>query len=123
MIESHPSSWIDAPMYDRFLSLSLRAPRPAADRGPGRPADLPPAPDDASGERVLAQVPGELRRDALVVTRTEHGYAVRRVGRLTDDQVELLPVDDAAADAAPAERVARDDERVVGTVVLRWGTM
>lgn len=122
MIESHPSSWTDVPMFDRFLSFRLGALPRQADRStapaPQRAADAPPVDDTPAGERVLAQVPGELRRDALVVTRLGGHYDVRRVGRVTDDQVELLPVDDPAA--ARAERVRRDDERVVGTVLLRW---
>ena len=108
-------------MYERFLSLRLGALPRQADRPTAftRAADTLPVDDAAGGERVLAQVPGELRRDALVVARLADRYEVRRVGRLTDDQVELLPVDDPAP-AARAERVPRDDGRVVGTVLLRW---
>ena len=108
-------------MYDRFLSLRLGATPRQADRAP---LSTPVRGDDVpDGERVLAQVPGELRRDALVVTRLADRYEVRRVGRLTDDQVELLPVDDDPAPARHAERVARDDARVVGTVLLRWSEL
>ena len=107
-------------MYERFLSLRLGALPRQADRPTAYPraADTLPVDDATGGERVLAQVPGELRRDALVVARLADRYEVRRVGRLTDDQVELLPVDAPAP--ARAERVPRDDARVVGTVLLRW---
>lgn len=107
-------------MYDRFLSLRLGALPRQADRPAvfTRAADTLPVDDAAAGERVLARIPGELRRDALVVARVADRYEVRRVGRLTDDQVELLPVDDPAP--ARAERVPRDDGRLVGTVLLRW---
>lgn len=88
-------------MYDRFVSLRL-------------PSTPPSARPDA--EVVLARVDAELRHDALVVTRHADHYEMRRVGHLTADQVELLPL----ADERPAERLRRDDTRVVGTVLLRW---
>ncbi len=65
---------------------------------------------------VLARCDAPLRPDALVVAREADGYALRRVGRVSGDAVELLPT----TGGAPAERVAPGAGAVVGTVVMRW---
>jgi hypothetical protein len=79
----------------------------------GRPATPTAAPPP---DVVLARSGAPLRPDALVVAREADGYALRRVGRVGAEGVELLPT---TADAPPL-CVAPDAAAVVGTVVMRW---
>ena len=98
MIESsyHPAT------AERFVRVRLgHAPSPAA-----------PLPPDV----VLARRGAPLRPDALVVAREADGYALRRVGRVGADGVELLPTGPGASPRC----VAPDADAVVGTVVMRW---
>ena len=121
MTELHPRTTAADPTDGRFVTLRLGG-RAAAVRAP---ADRAVAPDEGraaageSGEVVVAQLGTALRPDAVVVARRPSGYEVRRVGRITDDTVELLPLDPVAT---PVE-VPRDGRAVVGAVVMRWSAL
>lgn len=71
----------------------------------------------AHPEVVLARLDAPLRPAALVVACRGGAAELRRVGRVSDEAVELLP---EAADAAPPLRVARAEAPLLGTVLLRW---
>ena len=93
---------------DPFVRVRV-APRPPRDAGAASvPADV-----------VLLRRDEPLRPDALVVAHDAGGLALRRVGRVSAEAVELLPV---AADADRA-RTRADAGAVVGTVVMRWHAM
>lgn len=77
-------------------------------------SEASPAP--ASREVVLARCDGAVWPDALVVARREERVALCRVARVTDDAVELLPVEDGDAPL----RLGRGDPGLLGTVLLRW---
>ena len=94
---------------DPFVRVRV-VPRPPRDPRPHDVAAGPPP------EIVLVRRDEPLRADALVVARDADGLSLRRVGRMSADAVELLPV---AADAHPV-RVPADARAVVGTVVMRW---
>ena len=69
----------------------------------------------APPELVLVSREEPLRPDALVVARDREGLALRRVGRVGADAVELLP---ESADVRPIR--AEPAGCVVGTVLMRW---
>lgn len=75
-------------------------------------------------EVVLARLDAPLRPSALVVACRGDAAELCRVGRVSDDGVELLAV---AADAAPPRRVAAGEARgeapLLGTVLLRWAAL
>ena len=77
-------------------------------------ADAPPA--APAREVVLARCDGPVAPDALVVARRDERYALCRVARVTDDALELLPLDGLGAPV----RVRRDGPDLLGTVLLRW---
>ena len=93
----HPTTCVDP-----FVRVRV-APRPP------RATDAPPPADV-----VLVRQDEPLRPHALVVAREEDGLALRRVGRVETDRVELLPV---TADARPA---CVRSGAVLGTVLMRW---
>ena len=121
MTELHPRTTAADPTDSRFVTLRLGG-RTAAVRTPADRAVMPDggrADADAAGEVVVAQLGAALRSDAVVVARRPSGYEVRRVGRITDDTIELLPLDRMAAPV----QVPRDGRAVVGAVVMRWKPM
>ena len=89
---------------DPFVRVRV-VPRPPRDAGASPVADV-----------VLLRRDEPLRPDALVVAHDAGGLALRRVGRVSADVVELLPV---VADADRG-RTRADAGAVVGTVVMRW---
>jgi phage repressor protein C with HTH and peptisase S24 domain len=52
----------------------------------------------------------------VVARHPEHGYVVKRVGRVSSVRVELVSLN---ADYAPLE-IPNDSALVLGTVLLRW---
>lgn len=66
---------------------------------------------------VLVSREEPLRPDALVVARDRDGLALRRVGKVGADAVELLP---ESADVRPIR--AEPVGCVLGTVLMRWRT-
>jgi SOS-response transcriptional repressor LexA len=55
--------------------------------------------------------------DTVVVARVpDHGYVVKRVGRVTRSRLELTSLNTAFAPVT----VPREPGTVVGTVVMRW---
>jgi hypothetical protein len=77
-------------------------------------ADAPPT--AVARDVVLARCDGPVAPDALVVARQDERYALCRVARVTDDALELLPMEGAGAPL----HLRRDAPDVVGTVLLRW---
>jgi hypothetical protein len=66
---------------------------------------------------VLVRLASAVARDTVVVARhPENGYVVKQVGAVTDGQLELLSLNPAF----PPITIPRDDQLVLGTVVLRW---
>ena len=132
MSAQHPSVMpadpgADRPVPGRFVSLRLPARGPAASTA-------------AAGEVVLARLDDDLRPDTVVLARSAdlrtdrhddvcddlradveafEALEVRRVGRVTAESVELLPLDEAL----PPRVVPRAGDAVVGTVVLRWSAV
>ena len=96
MLDSHLGT---APADECFVRV------PLADAAPAAARDI-----------VLARCDGAVAPDALVVARRAERYTLCRVARVTDDALELQPVEDDA----PPLRVGRDGAEVLGTVVLRW---
>ncbi len=116
MSAQHPPLHPGPVAADRYLSLRLPAPGPATWATDG-------------GEVVLARVDEEPRPHALVVVRggdTAPSAAaggdgadrleVRKVGRVTPESVELIPLDGGVTPRV----VPRAGDAVVGTVLLRW---
>lgn len=77
-------------------------------------ADAPPS--AATRDVVLARCDGPVAPDALVVARHDERYALCRVARVTDDALELLPLDGAGAPL----HLRRGAPDMLGTVILRW---
>lgn len=106
---------------ERFVTVHLPA-APATGPSPS------PAPSHHQAcarathpEVVLARLDLPLRPSALVVACGCGGAAeLRRVGRVSDEGVELLA---EAADAAAPLRVARAEAPLLGTVLLRWAAL
>ncbi len=69
-----------------------------------------------SGDTVLVKLGAELARDTVVVARCDDGYVVKRVGRITRQELELISLNPAF----PLIRVRRTEGAVLGTVMLRW---
>ena len=70
-----------------------------------------------TGDTVLVQIGSKVVRDTVVLARLpDAGYVVKRVGRVTRSLLELVSLNSAF----PPIIVSRDQEAVVGTVVLRW---
>ncbi|HEU4630202.1 MAG TPA: hypothetical protein VFS08_10695 [Gemmatimonadaceae bacterium] len=92
------------PPGERFVRIPLADAAGAASRVAG------------SRDVVLARRDGPVLPDALVVARRDQRVSLCRVTRVTDDALEMLPVE---GDGAPL-RVARDGPDVLGTVLLRW---
>jgi hypothetical protein len=71
-----------------------------------------------SGDIVLVKLGPEAVRDTVVVARRpDDGYVVKRVGRVTPGQLELVSLNPEF----PAPIIVdRDEGAVTGTVVLRW---
>lgn len=119
MTAQHPSVHPVPAGSHRFVSLRLPAREPAARA-------------IATSEIVLARVDDEPRPHDLVVVRGRAGDAgdtndrgraddgggleVRKIGRVTPESVELIPLDEGA----PPRVVPRAGDAVVGTVLLRW---
>ena len=70
-----------------------------------------------AGDRLLVRL-GELCRagDVIVARHVDHGYVVKRVGRLGRMTIELLSFN---ASYRPM-RVRHSDLNIMGTVILRW---
>jgi SOS-response transcriptional repressor LexA len=69
-----------------------------------------------SGDTVLVKLGPDVSRDSIVVARCDDGYVVKRVGRIERRELELVSLNPSF----PPMRVARETDRVLGTVVLRW---
>ena len=70
-----------------------------------------------SGDVVLVKLGPDVRQDSVVVARLpDHGYVVKRVGRLTAAFLELVSLNPEF----PSLRIPRSFDPVLGTVVLRW---
>jgi SOS-response transcriptional repressor LexA len=69
-----------------------------------------------SGDTVLVKLGPDVSRDSIVVARCDDGYVVKRVGRIERRELELVSLNPTF----PSIRVAREADRVLGTVVLRW---
>lgn len=70
-----------------------------------------------TGDTILVRLGPELAADQVVVARhPEHGYVVKKVGRVTPMRVELTSLN---ADY-PSLEIPNDASLVLGTVVLRW---
>lgn len=91
----------------RFVSLRLARAAPGAQ--PGTATSL-------VDEVVLARLDDDPRPDSVVLAREAGVFTMRRVGRVTPESVELLPLDTPA----PPRLVPRGHDAVVGTVLLRW---
>ena len=96
MLDSHLGT---APADECFVRV------PLADAAPAARRDI-----------VLARRDPVVAPDALVIARREERYALCRVARVTDDVLELQPVE---GDPPPL-RVGPGGAEVLGTVVLRW---
>jgi hypothetical protein len=71
-----------------------------------------------SGDIVLVKLGPDAVRDTVVVARRpDDGYVVKRVGRVTPGQLELVSLN---PDFPAPIIVDRDEGTVTGTVVLRW---
>ena len=71
-----------------------------------------------SGDIVLVKLGPDAVRDTVVVARRpDDGYVVKRVGRVTPAQLELVSLN---PDFPTPIIVDRDEGAVTGTVVLRW---
>jgi len=71
-----------------------------------------------SGDVVLVKLGPDAVRDTVVVARRpDDGYVVKRVGRVTPGQLELVSLN---PDFPAPIIVDRDEGTVTGTVVLRW---
>ena len=93
---------------------------PVLDAGPFVRVRVAPRRPRAAGSApvpdvVLVSRDEPLRPDALVVARDRDGLALRRVGKVGPNAVELLP---EAADVRPIR--AEPSACVVGTVLMRW---
>ena len=70
-----------------------------------------------TGDTILVRLGRELMADQVVVARhPEHGYVVKRVGRMTPAHVEL----ESLNPDYPRLEIPNDAALVLGTVVLRW---
>jgi phage repressor protein C with HTH and peptisase S24 domain len=70
-----------------------------------------------TGDTVLVQLGAKISRDTVVLARLpDGGYAIKRVGRVTQARLELISLN---ADFAPIV-LRRDERTVIGTVVVRW---
>jgi SOS-response transcriptional repressor LexA len=70
-----------------------------------------------SGDVVLVKLGAAPVRDSVVVARRpDHGYVVKRVGRVQGSSVELLSLNPDF----PPITVPRTEQSIVGTVVMRW---
>lgn len=70
-----------------------------------------------TGDTILVRLGRDLIVDQVVVARhPEHGYVVKRVGRMTPTRVEL----ESLNPAYPTLEIPNDAALVLGTVVLRW---
>jgi phage repressor protein C with HTH and peptisase S24 domain len=69
-----------------------------------------------SGDTVLVKLGTDVARDTVVVARCDDGYVVKRVGRATRRELELISLNPAF----PPMQVRREEGAVLGTVVLRW---
>ena len=65
---------------------------------------------------LLVKRGSELARDAIVVARTDDGYVVKRVARVSGGWVELVSLNAAYAPL----RIRRDPRAILGRVVMRW---
>ena len=70
-----------------------------------------------TGDTILVKVGPELTAGHVIVARhPEHGYVVKRVGRISPMRIELTSLN---ADY-PALEIPNDASLVLGTVLLRW---
>ena len=100
--------------------MSYPIAHPVLDAGPFVRVRVVPRRPRAAGSApvpdvVLVSREEPLRPDALVVARDRDGLALRRVGRVGADAVELLP---ESAEVRPIR--AEPAGCVVGTVLMRW---
>ena len=72
-----------------------------------------------TGDVVLVNMYGEVRRDRVIVAcHPEDGYVCKRVVRVTREAIELASIDPTRAGIT----IPRDRNHVLGTVVLVWCT-
>lgn len=70
-----------------------------------------------SGDTILVKVSDAIARDTVVVARHgDDGYVVKRVGRVSRRQLELLSLNEAYAPVI----VRREPGTLLGTVMMRW---
>jgi repressor LexA len=70
-----------------------------------------------TGDSVLVRVDPNVVRDTVILAKLpEGGYVVKRVGKLTRTRLELLSLNPAFAPIT----VPREENTVLGTVILRW---
>ncbi|MEP6731797.1 MAG: S24 family peptidase [bacterium] len=70
-----------------------------------------------TGDSVLVHVGDQVSRDTVVLARVpDAGYVVKRVGKVTPSQLELLSLNAAFSPIT----VSREAHTIVGTVILRW---
>ena len=70
-----------------------------------------------TGDTILVERGRDLAADQVIVARhPEHGYLVKRVGRVTPMRVELTSLNTDY----PALEIPNDGSLVLGTVILRW---
>jgi hypothetical protein len=106
-------------LWDEPPSAFVRLPD---DVGDGRYVALSVAGDSMSpllhtGDTMLVRLGPELACGQVIVARhPEHGYVVKRVGRVDSMRVELASLNSAYA---PLE-IPNDASLILGTVVLRW---
>jgi phage repressor protein C with HTH and peptisase S24 domain len=106
-------------LWDEECDTCIELP---AEVGSGRYVALPVTGDSMSpamhdGDTVLVKLGAPAVRGAVVVARhPEHGYVVKRVGRIDVDRLELLSLN---PEFAPMH-IPCDARLVLGQVVLRW---
>lgn len=74
----------------------------------------------ASKDMILVRLGSELAPGSVVVARhPDDGYLVKRVGRVSDREVELESLNEAYEPVS----IPHDESLVLGTVVLRWRSL
>jgi phage repressor protein C with HTH and peptisase S24 domain len=65
---------------------------------------------------ILVRLQGGIKRDSIVVARTDEGFVVKRVGKISRNTLELLSINPHF----PSKTIPLADEPVLGPVVLCW---